>query len=77
MSNSATAWMKLTEAAEYARVSVPTPRRAIKAGRLEAVKVNGEWEIQLPASFHDSNPAWAKLGKDNVNPLPLEETDVG
>jgi len=41
MSEAHSPWMRLSEACEYARLSVPTLRRAIKAGRLEAVKVNG------------------------------------
>ena len=34
-------WMTLAQAAAYTQLSLPTLRRAIKSGRLEAVRVNG------------------------------------
>lgn len=42
-----TVWMNLRTAAGYVRVSVPTLRREIKAGRLRAFKVGGRKAIRL------------------------------
>jgi excisionase family DNA binding protein len=34
-------WLSLPQAAAYARLSLPTLRRAIRSRRLQAVRVNG------------------------------------
>jgi excisionase family DNA binding protein len=41
MTSSPSRWMTLAQAAAYTQLSLPTLRRAIRAGRLQAAKVNG------------------------------------
>lgn len=47
------AWLTLRDAAQYARVSVPTLRRAIRAGRLRHARVSGNRAVRLRPSWVD------------------------
>lgn len=42
-----TPWLKIGEAAAYARVSEPTIRRETKAGRLKAYRVGGKKALRF------------------------------
>jgi excisionase family DNA binding protein len=42
-----TPWLKIDEAAAYARVSEPTIRRELKGGRLKAYRVGGKKALRF------------------------------
>jgi excisionase family DNA binding protein len=42
-----TPWLKIAEAAEYARVSEPTIRREVAGGRLRAYRVGGKKALRF------------------------------
>ena len=42
-----TPWLKVEEAAAYARVSEPTIRREVKGGRLKAYRVGGRRALRF------------------------------
>lgn len=42
-----TPWLKIEEAAAYARVSQPTIRREVKGGRLKAYRVGGKRALRF------------------------------
>jgi excisionase family DNA binding protein len=42
-----TPWLKINEAAEYARVSEPTIRREVRGGRLKAYRVGGKKALRF------------------------------
>ncbi len=50
---SSTVWLTAKEAAQYARVDPVTLRRAVKAGRLQAFRVNGGTRVRFRAADID------------------------
>lgn len=59
-----TTWLTPKEAEAYAKCDVATLRRAVKAGRLQAFRVNGGARVRFRAEDIDqwlaSSPVWEK-----------------